>query len=186
MDENQNYVQYTVERKAEGVNLVKKIFAMTVYILFIPVFIGVFIVWLKLWPVGAISPIFLWMTVYFTWPYIAVENEYTLKTGLFTFYEVYGKAGKDGRRKDKKICEAYVRDMTRIAPLSTLPSDAPKPKRVYNALSASNSPDAYYADFKNAAGEDCRVLFDATVKTIKIMKFYNKDALVEPSTPLRH
>jgi hypothetical protein len=38
--------------------------------------------------------------------------------------------------------------------------------------------DIYFALFKNVAGEDCVVFFEATEKTLKVLRYYNSDTII--------
>lgn len=174
-----NYVEYTVARKPEGMLKVKRAILMTAYIIFIPIFIALLAIPAMrfLMPIIAITPIFLWMFIFFTWRYVSIDNKYEIKTGVFNFTEIYGKPKKDGSYHQKLIVAVPVKDMTKIAPIADAKDD--KIDVTYNGMSSSKSSDGYFADFKNADGKNCRITFDATGKMLKIMKIYieNKENL---------
>lgn len=179
MNENTNFVEYSVEQKPEGKYLARKILLIGFYV----VFAAVYFFMLTLGPVKipmliALLPLFLWIIIFFTWRYAAVEHEYTIVSGTMRLAEVYGN------KTHKTIIEVKIKDMSVIAPWNEeakakLPAGISK---TYNMLPSKSSPDAYYAVCGIEGGQKILILFDAIEKALKIMKFYNSAAIVVTKT----
>ena len=180
MNENSNYTEYTVEQKAEGKYLTRRILLVLLYVVFT---IGYFLFFtigpIKLYPLIAILPIFLWILIFFTWRYVAVEHEYTIASGTMTFSDIYGN------RSRRTLLEAKIKDMSEIAPLteeSRKKCTGEGISKVYDFLSTQSSPDAYYAICAKEGGVRIAIFFEATEKSLKIMKFYNSSAVTLSKT----
>ncbi len=180
-DYSSNSVEYIVEKKPEGSYLTKRILLIAGYILISAIYCAIMIK--TFFPMIAILPlIMIWIIIPKTWCYVAAENQITVVSGVFTFTQLYGK------KRKKKFLEVKVKDMTLIAPMNDEyreKSNDPEIKKTYDARSSESSPDAYFAIYKNESGEKECIFFDASMKMLQIMKFYNKDATVM-SDNLRH
>ena len=76
MNESINHVEYVVEQKPEGKNLTLRILLIAGYILFGLAYFIFFTVKLKIVMLISLLPVFIWMLVFFTWRFAAVEHEY--------------------------------------------------------------------------------------------------------------
>lgn len=179
MNESTNFAEYTVQQKAEGKYLTRKLLLIGFYVLFS---VGYFLFFtvgpVKIVMLIALLPVFLWIIIHFTWRYGSVEHEYTIVSGTMTLTEVFGN------RSRKVIFEAKIKDMSVIAPWneearSKLPAGVIK---TYDMLSTKSSPDAYYAICSVEGGQKILVLFEAIEKALKIMRFYNASAVVVTKT----
>ena len=97
-----------------------------------------------------------------------------MTSGIMTFSRIYG-----GMRR-KKVLELFIKDMREIAP-RTAESDAKLRGRdiqkYYMFASHSTADDQYYALFEKD-GQLCVVYFEATEKTLKILRYYNPVTVV--------
>ena len=123
----------------------------------------------------AVLPLaFLGVVLYF-WKIFNCELEYSMTSGIMTFSRIYGGM------KRKKVLELFVKDMREIAP-RTAESDARLHARgdvakFYSFSSHSTAPEQYYALFEKD-GALCVVYFEATEKTLKILRYYNPVTVV--------
>ena len=62
-------------------------------------------------PLLAFIPISLWIIIFITWRYVAIDYEYSVTSGTLTFTKIYGN------RSRRKIFEMKLKDAVRIAPL---------------------------------------------------------------------
>jgi len=92
-----------------------------------------------------------------------------------------------GQRKRKELMSALVRDMKVIRPYDEQgKQDVAACEKVYDCSISQKkpSPDVYYFIFDDE-GVSTGVIFEATNKTMQVMKFYNAAALtIKPD--LRH
>ena len=132
-------------------------------------------------PLLALIPITLWIIVFVTWRYVAVEYEYSITSGELTFSKIYGNRS---RRRQLVI---RLRDAVRIAPLdngeySKQATDW-RPEREYSAISSLSAPDIYYIlfEFEEKSRKEKRraiFYFEATARALQICRFYNPSATV--------
>lgn len=180
MNESINYVEYTVEQKAEGKNLLLRILLITGYVLFALAYFLFFTTVLKIVMMISLLPLFIWMLVFFTWRFAAVEHEYQIVSGTILFSDIYGN------RSRKKKFEYKIKDMLVIAPMDrTHESDYTRAVLTHDFRGSKMSPDSYYFTYQNKAGKTCAVFFEATSKTLKSFRYYNSTATVM-STSLRY
>lgn len=170
------YAEYTVTKKAEGKNLLLRIMLITLYVSFA---LGYFVFFTAVIPIVmmiALLPLFVWMLVFFTWRYAALEIEYQIHSGTVTFYHIYG-----GRSRRKRF-ECKTKDLITVAPMDRAhEKDFTRAAPIHDFRGAKNTPDAYYLTF-NKGGKICGVFFEATAKTVKSFRYFNSAAtVVSPS-----
>jgi hypothetical protein len=180
MNESITFAEYSVAQKAEGKNLLLRILLISSYVLLSLGFFIFFTMVFKIVMLISILPLLIWILVFFTWRFAAVEHEYQVASGTITFSDVYG-----GRSRKKKF-EYKIKDMQTIAPMDrTHESDYTHATLTHDFRGSTKSPDSYYFTYKNDAGENCVVYFEATSRTLKTFRYYNSAATVM-STSLRY
>ena len=144
-------------------------------ILYMMFFLGALGVPIKLPMAITFLPVTLWIIVFFTWRYVSVECEYQILDGEMKFMEIYGS------KNMRELCRVRVSAMTRIAPYRDeykAEADAISEENRCLCVSSMDASDIYFAIFKNVAGEDCVVFFEATEKTLKVLRYYNSETIV--------
>ena len=122
----------------------------------------------------AILPLSLLGLVLYFWKIFNCELEYSMTSGVMTFSRIYGGI------KRKKILEVVIKDFRECAPRTAEVDAALKAKgitKIYSFSSHSTAPDQYYATFEQD-GHLCVVYFEATEKTLKILRYYNPVTVV--------
>ena len=123
----------------------------------------------------AVLPLaFLGVVLYF-WKLFNCELEYSMTSGMMTFSRIYGGM------KRKKVLDVVIKDFRECAP-RTPESDAKLRARndvtkFYSFSSHSTARDQYYALFEQD-GTLCVVYFEATEKSLKILRYYNPVTVV--------
>ena len=122
----------------------------------------------------AVLPLCLLGLVLYFWKIFNCELEYSMTSGIMTFSRIYGGW------KRKKVLELTIKDFRGIAP-RTAESDAKLKAqgvaKTYMFASHSTAEDQYYATFEEN-GILCVVYFEATEKTLKILRYYNPVTVV--------
>ena len=122
----------------------------------------------------AVLPLCLLGVVLYFWKIFNCELEYSMISGQMTFSRIYGS------RKRTKVLEVTIKDFREIAP-RTAESDAKLKAqgvaKTYMFASHSTAEDQYYATFEEN-GILCVVYFEATEKTLKILRYYNPVTVV--------
>ena len=122
----------------------------------------------------AVLPLCLLGVVLYFWKIFNCELEYSMTSGIMTFSRIYGGL------KRKKVLELTIKDFRGIAP-RTAESDAKLKAqgvaKTYMFASHSTAEDQYYATFEEN-GILCAVYFEATEKTLKILRYYNPVTVV--------
>ena len=103
MNESINYAEYAVAQKAEGKNLLLRILLITGYVLFAAAYFLFFTTYLKIVMLISLLPLFIWMLVFFTWRFAAVEHEYQISSGTITFSDATAAAKRNSSAKSR-IC----------------------------------------------------------------------------------
>ena len=162
--------EYVVNKKLEGSYAVKRVMLIIGYFVFgILEFTVVYAS--KLFVLFALAPVTIWMFVFFTWPYFSVEHEYSMIGGNITFSEILG-----GRKRKEKF-SIRISSFDVIAPYNNdYRSEIASYKATveYNALSSEKTPNSpYFALFTDEKGRRCVFFFEATNKSLRILKYYN-------------
>lgn len=122
----------------------------------------------------AVLPLAMLGVVLYFWKIFNCELEYSMTSGIMTFSRIYGGL------KRKKVLELTIKDFRGIAP-RTAESDAKLKAqgvaKTYMFASHSTAEDQYYATFEEN-GSLCVVYFEATEKTLKILRYYNPVTVV--------
>jgi hypothetical protein len=170
MEENMEF-EYTVTKKREGDYLAKRILAIVGYIVFgLTFFIGLSL--LHLYQCIAFIVLVEWILIFFTWRYVSIEYKYETLSGAIRFYTIYG-----GKNK-KLLLDFRIKSFTEIVPFSDEISKRSFAKEIFCLSSMKAAPDRYCAIYKDSNGQDCVVHFEATQKTLKILKFYNSSTVI--------
>ena len=164
--------EYTVQQKCEGKWRLFKWGMLLFYVVFAVAYFLI-IYTTRIFTLGALIPLFLWILIYFTWKYVKPEYKYVISDAHLTFYKIYGKTQKE--KLHIKICEAEY-----IIPLEESLDEIQQlgPKNVYSALPSKSSNDSYIIIFKGKDGTSSAFMFKATEKALKALKFYNKNTVI--------
>ena len=167
-----NTFEFVVDEKAEGKRKMIKFLGRFGLLAFIGAFVAfTFIIRM---PMLAVLPLGLLGIVLYFWKIFNCELEYSMTSGQMTFSRIYGGM------KRKKVLEVTIKDFREIAP-RTAESDerlrARGVERAFMFASHSTATDQYYATFEQD-GELCVVYFEATEKTLKILRYYNPVTVV--------
>ena len=167
MDDFNTY-EYAAEQKSEGKWKLIRALVLSSYILFVAAFFLVLYI-IRLIPLFAITPIIVWMLVFFTWKYTKPDYRYFIEKGRLTFFVYYGKKTK------RKQTEFMISSAEAISPKENLAEKIREfnPSKVYSAVPSVRSTDVYAALYTDAKGKKCLLYFVATEKALKLMRFYN-------------
>ena len=167
-----NTFEFVVDERPEGKRKLIKFLGRFALLAFIGAFVAfTFIIRM---PMLAILPLCLLGLVLYFWKIFNCELEYSITSGIMTFSRIYGGM------KRKKVLELFIKDMREIAPRtpeSEVKLSARGIAKTYSFSSHSTADDQYYALFQE--GEDlCVVYFEATEKTLKLLRYYNPITVV--------
>ena len=168
-----SFVNYDVDKKVEGKYAIARTLMIVGYVLFVLGFAG-FLAFRKLFPIIALTPILTWILVLCTWRFVSIEYEYYILDGEFKLMEVYGL------KNMRVLCRTRVSGMEHIAPYSgEYKAEVDKIQKSHRivGVSSMSAPDIYCAIFEDS-GEKYAVLFEATEKTLKILRYYNQDVVI--------
>ena len=174
--ESGNFAELTVEKKPEGKYKYLKlartgiVVGWVILMLVLMFMIGGIFIFL-----GGIA---LGTGVFFinhiTAPMAMTEYRYSILGGDMVFDKISG-----GMTKKEDILKIHIADMSVIAPYHGEKKalyEADDIVNRYDFCSTLTEPDIYFAIFEED-GKKSAVLFDATQKALKIMKFLNKEAV---------
>ena len=162
-----NSYEYTVDKKVEGSYGLKKLLMVLAYVLYCLAFL-ILIIYTRIVPLGAIIPLTLYILYLCTWRFVSIEYKYTVESGLFTLYTVYGSRNK------KKTCELRLKEAERIIPVCEYTNDiaAFAPVKVYDGRSSRLTSDAYAILFREE-GKPAVIYVDAPEQSVKVFHYYN-------------
>ena len=167
------FVNYGVEKKKEGKYKLCRTLMLCAYVLFVIGFAGFFIS-MNILPIIALVPILTYILVLATWRYVSIEYEYYILDGEFKMLKVYGSKGQ------RELCRVRVSAMKNIAPYSgeyKALADSVKAINRIEAVSSMSAADIYFATF-DKDGEEYAIFFEATEKTLKVLRYYNQNTVV--------
>ena len=167
MNENLEF-DYTVTKKVEGRYLLDRLLMTFGYIVFGMIFFfGLYLA--HLYQFIAFIILVEWIVVFFTWRYVSIEYRYETLSGGIKFYTVYG-----GKKK-KLLLDMRIKDFAEIKPYEAEEDFA---EQIWCLSTLKDASDHYVATYKNAEGKPCAIHFEATQKTLKILKFYNSETKI--------
>lgn len=174
MDDFNTY-EYGAEQKSEGKYKTLRRVMLSAYILYVVAFfLAIYIT--RIFPLGALIPVTLWIIVYFTWRYVKPDYKYIIAQGDMTFTVGYGKKKKATKPKTSfKVSKAIA-----IAPHNTISEliREHSPKHTYSAVPSAKASDVYAALYNNEKGEACVFYFVATAQALKLLRFLNSRTVV--------
>ena len=167
-----NTFEFVVDEQAEGMRKLGKFLGRSALL---GACIGFFFACLalQLYPI-AILPIALLSLVLYFWKIFNCELEYSMTSGIMTFSRIYGGM------KRKAVLELTIKDFREVAPRTPEADARLKARGItkYHSFSShSTASDQYYALFEEN-GDLSVVYFEATDKTLKILRFYNPVTVV--------
>ena len=167
-----NSYDFTVDKKVERSYKMKRALMICAYVLYCLVFLVV-IIWTRIVPLGALIPFTLYIIYLCTWRYVSIEYKYTVESGLFTLYTVYGA------KKKKKMCELRLKEASRILPVCEYADEIKSfgAKKVYDGRSSKDTSDDYAILFSEG-GTPAVVYVDAPEQSVKVFHYYNPDNTV--------
>ena len=171
--EDFNTCEYGAEQKSEGKWKLLRTLVLVGYILLVLVYFVVLYI-IRLLPLFAITPIWLWILCHFTWRYTKPDYRYFIEKGTFTFYVYYGKKS----RKEKT--KFTVSSAEAIAPKDTLVEKIKEfnPVNIYSAVPSVKASDVYAVLYTDKNGKRCVLYFVATSTALKLLRFYNSKTVV--------
>ena len=174
-----NFVEYLVPMKNNSSLLMKKLGIVALLIalsLVGAVFILSFVPMLMVVYLGLVG-----ILGWYLWQFVSIEFEYSIAMGEIDMDIIYGQ------RQRKELMSCRVRDMEIIHPLDDSGKKTLADCDHVDDCSISRkkpTPDVYYFTYSEN-GKKYGMIFEATKKTLDIMKFYNASALTYSNT-LRH
>ncbi|MBO5511795.1 MAG: hypothetical protein J6B24_08695 [Clostridia bacterium] len=166
-----NTFEFVVDERAEGKRKALKFWGRFALLAFVTIWVVVSLC--TIFYLAVLPLCMLGLVLYF-WKIFNCELEYSMVSGQMTFSRIYGGM------KRKKILEVTIKDFREIAP-RTPESDAKLKaqgvSKTYMFASHSTAEDQYYATFEEN-GQLCVVYFEATEKTLKLLRYYNPVTVV--------
>lgn len=166
-----HYTEYAVTQKPEGKYRLRRLLLIALYILY-PITFMVVCASIQLPMLIIFTPVTLWMLIFFTWRYVSVEHEYMIASGTITFVDIFG-----GRSR-RVLFSCEIRDMMQIAPLTEESLQSFGDAEVIDLRGSVKAEDGYFFTIKDKDGQKAAVLFEATEKAVKILKYYNPVTVV--------
>lgn len=169
-----NFVEYIVPMKNNASLLLKKT-AIIMLAVVLSVGGAVFILNSPLVPIMVVYLVLVGILTWYLWQFVSIEFEYAIVMGEIEMDIIYGQ------RRRRRIAAAKIKDMTLIAPYGSEyereinASDINK--RIF-AASSLESPDTYFCIYNDEKNGKTILIFEATKKTLNVMKFYNSKATV--------
>jgi hypothetical protein len=172
--EDTSIFEYSCEQKSYGKWKFIRILTLSLYIIYVlAYFLIIYIT--RIFPLGALIPVTLWIIVYFTWHLTKPEYKYTVGHGYFTFYKV-------GRKKDKKQVEFKISSAKAICPAGSISLKDYNIIKTYSALPQAVCNDAYIAIFEEEGRGTCAIYFVATEGALKLLHLYNSKTVTVKTT----
>ena len=165
--------EYGVDKKREGKLKMLSLMLVLLYIVFVVGTFGV-LYWIRLIPVGALIPLFLWMLVFFTWRYVQIDDIYYIESGSFTLVR------KFGNRSKRTLTEFRIRDAELIAPLADSAGavrdfDA---EREIDARPSNDANDIYVILYRDKDDKRTALYIQVTSAALKSLRYYNEKTVV--------
>ena len=175
MDETgHNVLSHSVQMKKEGKYLLKRRLTVLGYVAFCLVYIAVCTIPVKLYPVLAGVPFFLYALYKITWWRLEYDYDYTLAHGELTVEKVFSHSRR------RKMATVSVKDASAVAPYDAAETVGREIMDLRGSAKAENS---YMILYRNAEGKESALLFEGTAKFIKMMSRHNPLTVVREGLP---
>lgn len=166
-----NFVNYGTKKKPAGKYRLARAFMILLYVAFVVGFAGFFISQ-NILPIIALVPVLTWILIFFTWRFVSIEYEYYILDGEFKMMEVYGS------KNMRVLCRSRVSAMKVIAPYDgEHKAIADAVQNRIEGVSSMAAHDIYFAIFEKD-GTETVVFFEATEKTLKVLRYYNHNTVI--------
>ena len=168
-NEGTGYSEYTVKRIHDKKLKRNKILLVLLYIAFAAAFCTIFLVLVKMPPVIAVLPLFLWILCFFTWKYTNIEYTYVTCKGEFYIFCV------NGYGKGKELFRRRIADAEIIAPAGGAYAEKENGNfaQVLDYSSSMNSDNLYFAVYG-----DTKIYFNVSGVLLGAMKYYSSKNVV--------
>ena len=165
--------EYGVDKKREGKLKLLANLLIALYIFFVVGTFGV-LYWIRLIPVGALIPLFLWMLIFFTWRYVQIDDIYYIESGALTLVRKYGN------RKKKTLTEFRIKEAELIAPLADSAGAVRDfaAEREIDARPSTDAVDVYVILYREKDGKRTALYIQATAAALKSLRYYNEKTVV--------
>lgn len=168
-NEGTGYSEYTVKRLRDKKLKKNKLLLILLYIAFAAAYCTVFLVVVKMPPVIAALPLFLWILCFFTWKYTNIEYTYVTCKGELYIYRVngYGKA--------KEVFRRFISDAEIIAPAGGDYAEKENGNftNVLDFSSCMGSDNLYFAVYG-----DTKVYFNVSRVLLYALKYYSSENVI--------
>ena len=171
---NSNYVEYLVPMKNNKSLLLKKA-GIILLAIALSVAGASFILSTPFVPIMVIYLVLVGILTWYLWQFVSIEFEYSIVMGEMEMDIIYGQ------RHRKKLACAKIKDMTIIAPYAKEYEQQMSASDINKTIFAAGdikSPDTYFCIYNDEKNGKTLLFFEATRKTLDIMKFYNSSATV--------
>jgi len=171
---SQTFVEYCVPLKKSKDLVLKKTAIILGAIIFF--FATVYWVYKFLFVAFPLYFFLIGAMIWYFWQFVSIEYEYTIISGDFEMDIIYAK------KRRKNVFTAKISEMELVAPVEEKYAHEIENKELekkYFCASSYDSPDLYFAKFKNKDGLISIVFFDATKKTVNALSYYNRNAVVK-------
>ena len=176
-DSSFNSITYTVEKKVEGKYRLQRIMYIVGAVLASVLLCGACIMVKMLVYFTPVMFMLCLILFKYMFMYFQIEYRYTIERGVFTMEKVFGA------KKCKKYYQVTINEVDSIVPhteVSVSKNDVVFP----SCVSIGTPTPDLYAMIVNDGDKKTVLYFEATKKTLKIMKYHNKNTVVIDT--LRH
>ncbi len=174
-EDSVNYAEYTVTKKAEGTNLRKRIILIAVYLIYIAAVVIITVATKgggAMW--GFLFFLLFVILVFFSWKLVKEDRKYECLNAKLVISELNEGIGS----KPKIVSEDLISAYSLIAPANEEYREQwSNADEIKDFRGDTKSPDSYFARLEKD-GKSTVVLFEATNKMLKVMKFYNSKGTV--------
>lgn len=173
---SKNYAEFVTSKTKEGSYKTQRMLMIVGYVLFVVLYVILCATVKMLLPFIALTPLFLWMLIYFTWWVVSVDYRYTVDAATFVAKSVYGD------RYEKTLFEGKIKDFSLVAPKSgeylNRFNEFAKGASVIDITSGSKAYDVYFALYTDENGNKSTLVFEMTSQALGAIRYYNSSVTV--------
>ncbi len=165
-----NHAEYTVERRAEGKNLLARLLLVGGYVLFGLAYFAVAVV-TRVVPVVAILPMFIYIFVLATWRYVTPFYSVRTGAGVLSVIEIISAKNKPQR------LQITLKEATSFVPVraNTAAADKARGLVIYDYRGTVKSSTAYGLYFTDAKRRRAVLYIETTEKLVRSVNRYMPD-----------
>lgn len=162
-----NYTEHLVQKLPDKKTVMARI---GIILLCAALCIGLFALMFKIPHIAVVAAVLIAYVTMMLWSFTNIEYEYVIASGEMSMDKIISA------KRRKRMVEFKIPLAEKIIPYRDAKTDD---RNVIFAVSSPKAEDAYCALFTTEKGEKTALVFNATKKSLDMLRYYNKNCIID-------